>query len=37
MAPGNARPTSSRAPGVRLTKLFGPEHGIDGTAAAEHR
>ena len=25
----------ARAPGVRLTKLFGPEHGIDGTAAAE--
>ena len=24
----------ARAPGVRLTKLFGPEHGIDGTAAA---
>lgn len=23
------------APGVRLTKLFGPEHGIDGNAAAE--
>ena len=23
------------APGVKLTKLFGPEHGIDGTAAAE--
>ena len=23
------------APGVRLTKLFGPEHGIDGKAAAE--
>lgn len=25
----------ARAPGVRLTKLFGPEHGIDGKAAAE--
>ena len=25
----------ARAPGVRLTKLFGPEHGIDGNAAAE--
>ena len=23
------------APGVKLTKLFGPEHGIDGSAAAE--
>jgi uncharacterized protein YbbC (DUF1343 family) len=23
------------APGVKLTKLFGPEHGIDGTSAAE--
>ena len=23
------------APGVKLTKLFGPEHGIDGTTAAE--
>ena len=25
----------ANAPGVRLTKLFGPEHGIDGNAAAE--
>jgi uncharacterized protein YbbC (DUF1343 family) len=25
----------ANAPGVRLTKLFGPEHGIDGSAAAE--
>ena len=25
----------ARAPGVRLVKLFGPEHGIDGKAAAE--
>ncbi|NBX01943.1 DUF1343 domain-containing protein, partial [bacterium] len=25
----------ARAPGVKLTKLFGPEHGIDGNAAAE--
>lgn len=25
----------ARAPGVRLIKLFGPEHGIDGKAAAE--
>jgi len=25
----------ARAPGVRLTRLFGPEHGIDGKAAAE--
>jgi uncharacterized protein YbbC (DUF1343 family) len=25
----------AHAPGVRLAKLFGPEHGIDGTAAAE--
>lgn len=25
----------ANAPGVKLTKLFGPEHGIDGNAAAE--
>ncbi len=25
----------ARAPGVKLVKLFGPEHGIDGNAAAE--
>ena len=25
----------AKAPGVKLVKLFGPEHGIDGTAAAE--